>query len=172
MRTSSYPAPSSEQVEADQFARGSAHSNFASPQSQGDSAVFLDSLSTFEHPHGEKSFLTSNKNFPRAGLCLWPLVLTLGSSDPFLIPPERQLKMGVRSALACSQPSRGLDIIPCMVGMGHWVTPAKVLSAWLLASDLLGVHLAGGGGIIFFHLGISMDVLGNSSNDRFLSKKK
>lgn len=46
MGTSSYPVPGSEQgeVEADQFAQGSAHSSFTSPHSQGDSAVFLDTL--------------------------------------------------------------------------------------------------------------------------------
>lgn len=98
---------------------------------------------TFQHSHREKSFLTSNKNLPHAGLCLWPLILSPGSCDPLLIPSVGQLKMAVRSALACCQPLCGLDIIPCVRGLAHWVTPAKVLSACMLASGLLGVHLAG-----------------------------
>lgn len=48
----------------------------------------------------------SVENFLCAGLCLWPLILSLGSSE------VKQLKAVARSGLACSQPLPAADVIP------------------------------------------------------------
>lgn len=129
MRTSSHPAPGSELVETDQFVQGSARLNYASFQSLGDSTVFLDIM--FKHPHGDKSF----PYFSLAGLCLRPLVLYLGSSDP----------SNTSSKAAEDSKSSTLAIVwfGCKATCRRGRTLARVLSAQLQASDLLQVHLAG-----------------------------
>lgn len=90
-------------------------------------------IPTFEHHHRQN--LSSNKNFLHAGLCLWLLVLSLGSPHPSLIPAVRQLKAVLRSALAIGHPWRGLEVIPRVGGVWRCETPATAqdLSAQLLA---------------------------------------
>lgn len=70
--------------------------------------------------------------------------------------------MARRSALACCQLVHGLDIIPRVGGLGHWVMPAKVLSACMVASEAAGSAPCWLVGIILLHLGISLDILGKN----------
>lgn len=79
-------------------------------------------------PSSQGETFPSVDNFPCVGFCLWPLVLSLESCDPSLIPPVRQLKAVARSGLACSQPSPAADIIPGVGAMGPGDTRHSLFS--------------------------------------------
>lgn len=95
----------------------------------------------------------SVENFPCVGFYLWPLVLSLESCDPSLIPPVRQLKAA--------------DVIPGVEAMGPGDTRHGLFSraVGLQPAGSAPCWLAGS----FFSILESLWAFWETANDHFLS---